>query len=156
DHVPVPPAEVEGHGEPAMPSLKPQPVWETVNLPTAFLRPAVFDFRTGLPDGSFFPFQTWRRLIADQMRPGAEGNKVYGDSAGYSGLREAIARHIAVSRGVVTSAQDVVITNGTQQALDVIARVLLAPGDAIAVEEPGYVPPQMLFRTLGLTVEKVP
>jgi GntR family transcriptional regulator/MocR family aminotransferase len=94
--------------------------------------------------------------MAEQLRPDVAGKAIYGDSGGHAGLREAIARHIAVSRGVQAAADDVVITNGTQQALDVIARVMLAPGDTIAVEDPGYVPPQMLFRSLGLAIEKVP
>jgi GntR family transcriptional regulator/MocR family aminotransferase len=50
----------------------------------------------------------------------------------------------------------VTITNGTQQALDVLARVLLAPGDRIAVEDPGYSPPRRLFETLGIRVVGVP
>ena len=156
-HVPMPAPAGDGIAPVPPPSLKARPVWDTIPLPAiAFGRPGRFDFRTGLPDGSLFPYSTWRRLLADQLRLEASGNRIYGDSAGYAGLREAIARHIAVSRGVVTSAQDVVITNGTQQALDVIARTLLEPGDTIAVEEPGYVPPQFLFRSQGLTLEKVP
>jgi len=138
-------------------SLRPRPLWDGIRLPTmAFFRPAQFDFRTGLPDASLFPFQAWRRLIAEQLRADVVGKGIYGDPAGHAGLRQAIARHIAVSRGVLTSAEDVVITNGTQQALDVIARVLLAPGDTVAVEDPGYVPPVMLFRSLALAIEKVP
>jgi GntR family transcriptional regulator/MocR family aminotransferase len=81
---------------------------------------------------------------------------VYGDPAGHRGLREAIARHIGISRGVVTSADDVTVTSGTQQALDVVARVLLAPGDRVAVEDPGYRPARWLFESLGVRVTGVP
>jgi GntR family transcriptional regulator / MocR family aminotransferase len=57
---------------------------------------------------------------------------------------------------VEASADDIVITGGTQQALDLITRVLLAPGDTIAVEEPGYGPPRLLFDAMGYRVVGVP
>jgi GntR family transcriptional regulator/MocR family aminotransferase len=57
---------------------------------------------------------------------------------------------------VESSADDITITNGTQQALDIIARVILEPGDVVAVEDPGYLPPTRLFRTLGAQVVGVP
>jgi GntR family transcriptional regulator/MocR family aminotransferase len=137
-------------------ALQPRPVWKTIPLSTAFARPAEFDFRTGLPDVSMFPFETWRRLLFRQLRNGALGTGTYADPAGDRGLRQAIARHIAISRGVQTSPEDIVITNGTQQAFDVIARVLLAPGDRVAVEDPGYVPARLLFRSLGARVLGIP
>ena len=136
--------------------LRPRRIWEETPLPDAFAGPAQFDFRTGLPDASLFPFGVWRRLVAAEMRRTAIGKGVYGDPAGHRGLREAIARHIAVSRGVLASSDDVVITNGTQQALDVLARVLLEPGDRVAVEDPGYSPPRWLFKSLGAQVLGVP
>jgi GntR family transcriptional regulator/MocR family aminotransferase len=93
--------------------------------------------------------------MAEQLRREAPDRGVYAHPAGHEGLRGAIARHIGVSRGVQTVAEDVVICNGTQQALDVIARTLLAPGEIIAVEDPGYSPPRMLFRSLGLDMRPV-
>jgi GntR family transcriptional regulator/MocR family aminotransferase len=81
---------------------------------------------------------------------------VYGHPAGHPDLREAIARHIGISRGVVASADDITVTNGTQQALDILARVLLAPGDRLAVEDPGYTPRRWLFQSLGLRVTGTP
>ena len=138
-------------------TLQPRAVWGSINLPTnVFLPPAEFDFRSGLPDASLFPFERWRRLLSEQMRAESVGKGLYEHSAGHEGLREAIARHVGVARGVQTSPEDVVITNGTQQALDVIARTLLAPGECIAVENPGYGPPRSLFRSLGLVVQAVP
>src|SRR5262249_4468618 len=71
-------------------------------------------------------------------------------------LRDAIARHIGVSRGMQVSPDDVTITSGTQQALDLVARVLLAPGDVVATEDPGYQVPRHLFTSLGLRVAGVP
>jgi GntR family transcriptional regulator/MocR family aminotransferase len=136
-------------------ALRARPVWDVIRLPTAFARPARFDFRSGLPDAALFPHDVWRRLMARQLRSEANGMIVYDDPAGNRRLREAIARHIGVSRGVETSADDVIVTNGTQQALDVVARVLLSPGDHIAVEDPGYAPARWAFEALGVRVRGV-
>ena len=96
------------------------------------------DFRTGLPDATRFPFETWRRLMARQLRLRWSAGATTATRPVIAALREAIARHIGISRGVTVAADDVIVTNGTQQALDLIARVLLAPGDRVAVEAPGY------------------
>ncbi len=137
-------------------ALAARPSWDAVPLPTAFDRRADFDFRTGLADTSHFPYRAWRRLSAEVWSAPLVGRGVYGDPAGHPELREAIATHIGVSRNVLATAEDVIVTNGTQQALDLIARVLLAPGDVVAVEDPGYELPSRLFRSLDLEVVPVP
>lgn len=130
-------------------------VWQTISPPTIFVR-ARFDFRTGLPDASLFPHRVWRRLVARALRSREMAAGVYENPAGNSDLRAAIARHIGISRSVSASPDDVIVTNGTQQALDIIARVLLGAGDVVAVEKPGYVPPKDLFKALGARVVGVP
>jgi GntR family transcriptional regulator/MocR family aminotransferase len=109
-----------------------------------------------MPDVSRFPFETWRRLLSEQMRAGVARRASYGNPAGDDGLRAAIAGHIATSRGVKALPQQVVITNGTQQALDLIARVLVEPADCVAIEAPGYRPAQRVFEALGARVHGVP
>jgi GntR family transcriptional regulator/MocR family aminotransferase len=136
--------------------LRPLPIWDSIPLSTAFAASAQFDFRTGLPDASLFPHDRWRRLLSRQLRSEIVGEGVYGDPAGYRRLREAIARHIGVARGVEASAEDVIVVSGTQQALDVVARTLLKPGDQVAVEDPGYPPIRWLFESLGVRVSGVP
>jgi GntR family transcriptional regulator / MocR family aminotransferase len=135
--------------------LRPRPLWQALPLPAAFRQPASFDFRTGHPDASLFPHTTWRRLVARTLRDASRTGTSYGDPAGEMALRAAIARHVSMSRGVIATAEDVTITNGTQQALDVLARVLLAPSDRVAVEDPGYNPPRRLFHSLGARVTAV-
>jgi GntR family transcriptional regulator/MocR family aminotransferase len=130
-------------------------VWQTISPPTIFVR-ARFDFRTGLPDASLFPHRAWRRVVARALRSREMAAGVYENPAGNSDLRAAIARHIGISRSVSASPDDVIVTNGTQQALDIIARVLLEAGDVVAVEKPGYVPPKDLFKALGARVVGVP
>src|SRR5262249_3020175 len=62
----------------------------------------------------------------------------YGDAAGYRPLREAIAAHLGAFRGVRCTAEQVIIVSGTQQAVDLTARILLNPGNSVWVEDPGY------------------
>jgi GntR family transcriptional regulator/MocR family aminotransferase len=135
--------------------LRPRPFWASVPLPAA-LPPPPFDFRTGVPDAALFPHRAWRRCMARALRAEGAAAGRYGDPAGHPELREAIARHIGLSRGVEASAGDVTVTSGTQQALHVVARVLLAPGDCVAVEDPGYAPARRVFEALGLRVVGVP
>lgn len=137
-------------------SLQPRAVWDSITVSRAFDKRARFDFRTGLPDASLFPHETWRRLVVRGLRTEAVAGGVYAEPAGHRGLREAIARHIGVSRGVQVSADDITITSGAQQSLDLVARALLAPGDRVAVEDPGYHPPRFLFQSLGAVVHGVP
>ncbi|MGX6604907.1 MocR-like pyridoxine biosynthesis transcription factor PdxR [Micromonosporaceae bacterium Da 78-11] len=115
-----------------------------------------FDFRTGIPDAQLFPFDTWRRLVAAELRLRANSPGTYAEPSGHPALRAAIARYLGYARSVRTTADDVVVTNGTQHALDLIARVLLRPGDVVAVEEPGYPPAARLFASLGARVIGVP
>jgi GntR family transcriptional regulator/MocR family aminotransferase len=131
-------------------------VWETIPLPTAFDRAARFDFRTGLPDASLFPHRAWRRVMARALRSREMTAGVYEKSAGNWDLRAAVARHIGISRSVSVSPDDVIVTNGTQQAVDIVARVLLEPGDVVAMEDPGYRPLKELLKALGARVIGVP
>ena len=132
----------------------PYPRWYAVGRPGA--GGALYDFRVGLPDVTLFPFETWRRLVAHELRLSAVRTAAYGDPAGHAGLRAAIARHVAVSRAVKADADAVTVTAGAQQAIDLIARVLLGPGDCAAVEEPGYPPARLLMESLGARVCSVP
>jgi len=141
--------------------LRHRRIWDELNAAPAlsqptFARTARFDFRSGAVDASLFPSETWRRLLRQQLRPETIGAGTYGPPAGDASLRAAISRQLALSRGVQGSFEDVTVTNGTQQALDLTARALLEPGDRVAVESPGYAPVRLLFASLGLRIEGVP
>ena len=137
-------------------AIRVREVWETISLPPSLRRAAHYDFRAGLPDASLFPHRTWRRVVAHALRSSEVAAGLYENPAGDPDLRAAIARHIGISRSVSGSSDDIIVTNGTQQALDIIARVLLEPGDVVAVEKPGYLPPKDLFKALGARVVGVP
>ncbi|WP_329520017.1 MocR-like pyridoxine biosynthesis transcription factor PdxR [Spirillospora sp. NBC_01491] len=144
-------------GAPAASPLRPRPVWDGVEVWPGPAAGLTWDFRAGLPDVRLFPYESWRRLMSAVLRPSAlPGPGAAGDPAGLPALRAAIARHIGVSRSVRAGPGDVVVTAGIQQALDLIGRVLLEPGSVVAVEDPGYPPARMLFRSLGMRVRGVP
>jgi GntR family transcriptional regulator / MocR family aminotransferase len=94
-------------------------------------------FRIGMPGLDLFPFETWARLEARRWRrpPHELG---YSDPAGYRPLREALSAYLGASRGVHCDPGQIVITSGSQQALYLIATLLLGPGDAAWIEDPGY------------------
>lgn len=136
-------------------AVHPRDIWRSLpSLP----RPGTvrYDFGVGTPDPHLFPVTTWRRLLATEFGPDAIRNAGYGEPAGVAGLRASIARHVAVSRGVRTDTQDVIVTTGAQQAFDLIGRVLLTAGASVAVEEPGYRQVRLLFRSLEARVVGVP
>jgi GntR family transcriptional regulator / MocR family aminotransferase len=95
-------------------------------------------FIPGIPALDQFPMSLWSRLVARHWRDESRGLLNYGPAAGYMPLREAIAAYLGPSRGVQCKPDQIVIVSGTQQALDLAARVLLDPGDSILVEEYCY------------------
>jgi GntR family transcriptional regulator/MocR family aminotransferase len=95
-------------------------------------------------------------LVANALRSSTGQYATYGHPAGHIGLRAAIARHVGLSRAVRADAADVIVTQGAQQAFDLIGRVLIAEGTCVAVEEPGYPYARLLFRSLGAHVVGVP
>ena len=95
-------------------------------------------FRPRRPALDLFPLRLWARLVRSQWRTYRHHHLDYGDPAGYRPLREAIAAHIAVARGVRCDPGQVIITSGSQQAFDLLFRLLIDPGDAAWIEDPGY------------------
>jgi GntR family transcriptional regulator/MocR family aminotransferase len=138
-------------------ALRPRAGWHWTAHPTSGDAPVpAHDFRVGIPDGSLFPFDTWRRLLAAESRAGGPAAGSYAGPAGLPRFREAVARYAAGSRGVQAGPDDVIATTGAQQALDLVARVLLAPGDVVAMEDPGYPEARDLFALHGARVVPVP
>ena len=99
---------------------------------------AVTAYRMGTPAVDAFPFELWSRLERRLPARVRQDTAQYLAPAGHMPLREAIAQWLLVSRGIRCDAAQVVITAGSQQALDLIARLLLDVGDEVLVEDPGY------------------
>ena len=125
-----------------------------VRVLTAAGRPQ--PFASGLPDLHEFPFTTWARLMARHWRRPGYNLVGYGDPAGYKPLREAIAAYLRASRAVRCETEQVVIVSGSQQALDIAARLLLDPGDAALLEDPGYPGARVALSAAGASLLRLP
>ena len=107
--------------------------------PSAAARPAPrYDFRYGSPAVDEFPREIWRRLLAARARRASRESFGYGSPAGYGPLREALSEYSGAPAASGCDAERIVIVNGSQQALDLVSRVLIDPGDGAVVEEPHY------------------
>ena len=113
-------------------------------------------FALGVPAVEEFPHAIWSRLVAKRWRRAARSFMSYGSAAGLGALRSAVADYLVTSRGVRCDASNVFIVSGSQQALDVIARVLLDIGDPVWMEEPGYLGARAAFAGAGGSIVPVP
>ena len=113
-------------------------------------------FRPGQPALDHFPVATWARIAARLYRKPPEALLTYGTIAGYQPLREAIAAYLRAARGVVCEPEQVIIVAGAQQALDLAARVLLDPGDAAWIEDPGFPGARAALQGAGAELVPVP
>lgn len=95
-------------------------------------------FRATLPAIDAFPHDVWTKLLTRRLRNPTYDLLGYNDPAGYFPLREAIASYVRASRGVRCDVSQVIVVAGSQQALDLTARLLLDEGDSTWMEDPGY------------------
>ncbi len=109
-----------------------------------------------IPATAEFPNDLWAQLSARRLRRSGAGNSQQLHALGFAPLREAIAAYLGVSKNMAVSAEQVVITAGVQQAFDLLAKLLINPGDEVAMEQPGYTPASMVFAMLGAAVKRIP
>src|SRR5215472_2308643 len=127
----------------------------TVDFPKRRQTSLRYDFayrRSGVDE---FPFEVWRRILMRRARKASVRHFDYGPAAGSLALREAIAIHLRRSRAAVCDASQVIIVNGSQQALDLAARVLMERGDSVVVEDPQYQGAREVFRAAGARLHPV-
>lgn len=113
-------------------------------------------FRSGLPALDEFPYAIWRRLFDRRLQTSSSKLLAYGDPQGYRPLREAIAQHLAAARGARCTPEQIVVLSGSQQAIDLVTRVLMEPGQAAWFEDPGYYIALAAMRCAGARVVPVP
>lgn len=113
-------------------------------------------FEPGLPDLSLFPFDQWGRMTARFWRKPPSDLLLSGDIAGYGPLRQAIAGYLVSVRGLKCSADQVIITSGAQQGIDLTARVLLSEGEPVVLETPGYRGLRAAFGAAGASLNWAP
>lgn len=113
-------------------------------------------FRPHTPATDEFPRQLWAGLTTRRARQTSRDLLERVDPRGYKPLRRAVAAYLGSARGVACDEDQVIITAGAQQAIDLIAKILLDPGDVVCMEEPGYTPASQLFELSGATIAPVP
>ena len=156
--LPQRPAAARQRQTPAAAETRLAAFWRDAAFPAHGVGPApALDFRLGQPDWRQLPFDIWTRLAARSARTLARGGAGYADAAGLPALRAAIAGHAAFTRAVACGPDDVIVTGGAQQAFDLLARVLVAPGrSVVALEDPGYPPLRAAFQAQGAVLAGVP
>ncbi len=113
------------------------------------------DFWVGRPDARLFPMRAWQALLVRMLRGAARRLCDYGDPQGVRELREAVAAHVGATRGIATDASRIVITNGIQEGLNLLALLLVAPGVDVAIENPCYRGAARVFAMHGATLQAV-
>lgn len=127
-------------------ALQPEPAREAAALP----------FAPGVPDYGAFPFRSWRACLERAWRDAGWRQLGYAAHGGEPALREAVAGHLTTVRGLPVEAEQIVITSGTQTALDLCARLLGDHGDTVWAENPGYFAARVACGLAGLRVHDVP
>lgn len=102
-------------------------------------------FRYGQPALQHFPIALWRKLLSRYCMANVDWLDYATDFQGYRPLRQAIAHYLTRARAVQCDPDQIILTNGTQQALDLVMRLLINPGDGIAIEDPGYLSARRVF-----------
>jgi GntR family transcriptional regulator/MocR family aminotransferase len=113
-------------------------------------------FRPGAVAPDYFPTRIWCRLVNRVARRRDRSLSSYGDPRGHGELREAIADYLRTSRAVHCDAEQILVTAGSQQALDLVARLLVDEGDAVGIEDPGYMGARAVFEAAGARMVPLP
>jgi GntR family transcriptional regulator / MocR family aminotransferase len=106
-------------------------------------------------DADLFPHALWNRLLAQPLRKADAALLGAGEPGGAPALREAIAQHVRATRGVRCESRQVIVTDSTAQSLDLIARLLCDPGDAVWIENPCYWGASQALADLGLSLQPI-
>lgn len=125
-----------------------------MHVPSKRPSPFHYDFAYGRADLTF-PFEAWRRILLRQSRAASIRTFDYGQPGGNENLREAIATHLHRSRAVACDASQVIVVSGSQQALDLITRVLIERGNHVAVEDPMYQGTRLSLDAAGARLQPV-
>ena len=114
--------------------------------------PGRYDFHYGNRLAVDFPYRAWQRLSARRSRVVPSG----APDSGHAGLRDALAAHLSRLRAVRCNPSQIVIVNGSQQALDLVTRLLVNPGDQVVIEEPHYHGARLIFQAAGARLVPCP
>lgn len=151
---PVQRAAQQGAGEPLRLAVVGERISRLVLPPIEAPSAGVVDFVYGPLAGSDFPTLAWSKASrrAERERP---GRLAYDDPRGDLGLRRALQAYLARAKGLACDIEQLLIVNGSQQAIDLCARLLVDPGDTVVVEDPGYRMAHQVFEAAGARLHGV-
>lgn len=129
------------------------PVQEIVNRNG---RRILYDFWVGRAHQKLFPSKIWQELLRDCVSYSSRQLAQYGNPAGLESLREAIAEHVRYTRAIPTTPDQVVITVGIQEALNIIARLFVTQGRKVLIENPCYQGAAFVLKSYGAKLIPVP
>lgn len=109
-------------------------------------------FCPGEPALDEFPTNVWSKIVRRVWSTISPARLSYGEAAGSFALRKSIAEYLRAHRGVRCDTTQVMIVNGTQQAIDIVARIAINPGDQVLFENPGYVSAREVFAKQGAKI----
>jgi 2-aminoadipate transaminase len=132
--------------------VQPSPIMDLIRV---MGKRQVINFAAGLPDPVGFPVERLREISVQVLTEDWRGGLQYGEAEGYRPLREWVAADLT-RRGVPTAPEQVLITNGSQQGIDLLARALLDPGDVVLTEQPSYLAALQVFDACEATVRAMP
>jgi len=115
-----------------------------------------WDFWLGRPDPHSFPIKIWRRLVNKALARAGSRFTEYREPGGLAELREAIAAHLGAARGIRVTPEQVIVTAGSQEGLNLAARLLVRAGSRVATENPCYQGAAFLFESYGAELVPVP
>ena len=119
------------------------------SLPTGVLSPGMLTLAGGMPDARLFPARALSRAFHRALDRRGRALVTHADPCGHVCLREQLAAMLTRTRGLMVSADNLLVTHSIEQAIDLSARALIAPGDAVAVEAWGYPPAWNALRLAG-------
>ncbi|RKD91248.1 MocR-like pyridoxine biosynthesis transcription factor PdxR [Mangrovibacterium diazotrophicum] len=138
----------EGHLSDAFMSISQTRLFSSAQLD------GLIDFRSLSPDSDLLPVEDFRRSMNAVIQTEGASVLQYGDPAGYLPLRELLARQMK-QHGIHTSADEIVLTNGMQNGIELVCRLLTNPGDCVFVESPTYASALTMMNYLGLKVQGI-
>ena len=118
--------------------------------------PVAHAFRTNQPALNLFPTTLWAQVAGRRLRRASIALLKGCPTAGYPPLQQVLANYLGASRGVICAPEQIAIVSGVQEAIDLVARLVLNPGDSVCIEDPGYVGATRAFAALGASMVHVP
>jgi GntR family transcriptional regulator/MocR family aminotransferase len=116
----------------------------------------LISFASMFPDEALFPTETFRKALNAVLREQGASLLSYGPPDGHDMFLDFLGKYLAETRGVDVSKKELLVVNGSQQALDLLGRAFLRPGDTVLVEEPSYYGALEIFRGYGARLVGVP